>query len=146
MSFLSKSNFVFIYKTRPIKNRRTSNHSILITLMFWKSSAKVLFVSFDMKDDSKLFRTTNNFKDKNLHAMIIFLKVPTREHWTGEVSADEWVPVFPVFNWPLVLWKKYFVFIKTTYSSRYSFVAGNSRYSLYQLSRIVQWTFSHSTN
>ncbi len=28
-----------------------------------------------------------------------------REHWTGEVSADEWVPIFPVYNWPLVLWK-----------------------------------------
>jgi len=47
----------------------------------------------------------------------------TREHWTLEVSADKWVPVFLVFNWPLVLWKKYFVFIKMTYSSRYSFVA-----------------------
>jgi len=42
----------------------------------------------------------------------------TREHLTGEVSADEWVPVFPVFNWPLVLWKIYFVLIKMTYSSR----------------------------
>jgi len=52
-----------------------------------------------------------------------------REHWTGEVSADEWVPVFPVFNWPLVLWKKYFVLIKTAYSSRYSFVACNSWYA-----------------
>jgi len=52
-----------------------------------------------------------------------------REHWTGEVSADERVPVFPVFNWPLVLWKKYFVLIKRTYSSRYSFVACNSRYA-----------------
>ncbi len=52
-----------------------------------------------------------------------------REHWTGEVPADKRVPVFPVFNWPLVLWKKYFVFIKTTYSSRYSFVACNSRYA-----------------
>jgi len=51
-----------------------------------------------------------------------------REHWTGEVVADEWVPVF---NWPLVLWKKYFVFIKMTYSSRYSFVACNSLYSLW---------------
>jgi len=49
--------------------------------------------------------------------------VQTREHWTGEVSADEWVPVFPVFNWPLVLRKKYFVYLKMTYSSRYSFVA-----------------------
>jgi len=49
-----------------------------------------------------------------------------REHWTGEVLADEWVPIFPVLNRPLVLWKKYFVFIKTTYSSRYSFVACNS--------------------
>ncbi len=49
-----------------------------------------------------------------------------REHWRGEVSADKWVPVFPVFNWSLVLWKKYFVFLKTTYSSRYSFVACNS--------------------
>jgi len=53
----------------------------------------------------------------------------TREHWTGEVSADKWVPVFPVFNRPLVLWNKYFVFIKTTYSSRYSFIACNSRYA-----------------
>jgi len=52
-----------------------------------------------------------------------------REHWTLKVSADKWVPVFLVFNWPLVLWKKYFVFIKTTYSSRYSFVACNSRYA-----------------
>jgi len=48
-------------------------------------------------------------------------KTMTREHWKGEMSADEWVPVFPVFNWPLVLWKKYFVIIKMTYSSRYSF-------------------------
>jgi len=53
----------------------------------------------------------------------------TREHWTGEVSADEWLPVFPVFNWPLVLWKKYFVFIKMTYSRRYAFAACNSRYA-----------------
>jgi hypothetical protein len=50
-------------------------------------------------------------------------------HWTGEVLADKWVPVFPVFNRPLVLWKKYFVFMKRTYSSRYSFVACNSRYA-----------------
>ncbi len=33
-----------------------------------------------------------------------------REHRTGEVSAYKWVPVFPVFNWPLVLWKKIFCF------------------------------------
>ncbi len=31
-----------------------------------------------------------------------------REHWKGEVLADEWVPVFPAFNRPLVLWKKVF--------------------------------------
>ncbi len=42
------------------------------------------------------------------------------------MSADEWVPVFPVFNWPLVWWKKYFVFIKTTYSSGYSFAYVNT--------------------
>jgi len=52
-----------------------------------------------------------------------------REHWIGEVSADKWVPNFPVFIWPLVLWKNYFVFIKMTYSSRYSFVAFNSWYA-----------------
>jgi len=31
---------------------------------------------------------------------------------TGEVSAGEWVPVFPVFNQPLVLWKKIFCLFK----------------------------------
>ncbi len=46
-----------------------------------------------------------------------------------KLSADKWVPIFPVFNWPLVLWKKHFVFLKTTYSSRYSFIACNSRYA-----------------
>jgi len=44
--------------------------------------------------------------------------VVDREHWTWEVSADKWVPVFT-----------YFVFIKMTYSSRYSFIACNSRYA-----------------
>jgi len=28
-----------------------------------------------------------------------------REHWTEEVSADKWVPVFPVLNCPLVFLK-----------------------------------------
>jgi len=42
-----------------------------------------------------------------------------REHWAGEVSADKLVHVFPISNWTLVKWKKYFVFIKMTYSSRY---------------------------
>jgi len=30
------------------------------------------------------------------------------EHWTGEVSVDKWVPIFPVFNWLLELWIKIF--------------------------------------
>jgi len=60
-----------------------------------------------------------------------------REHWTGEVSADKWVPILPAFYWPLVFWKKYFVFIKTTYSSRYSFIACNSRYDKYSLHQTV---------
>jgi len=49
----------------------------------------------------------------------------SREHWTGEVSADKWISVFPVFNWPLV---KIFN-LKKTYASRYSFLACNSRYA-----------------
>ncbi len=39
------------------------------------------------------------------------------------IAGYKWVPSFLVFNRPLVLWKKYFVFLKTTYSSRYSFVS-----------------------
>jgi len=53
----------------------------------------------------------------------------TREHWTGEVSADEWVSVFPVVLLADDIMKKKFVFIKMTYSSRYSFVAWDSRYA-----------------
>ena len=52
-----------------------------------------------------------------------------REHWTGEVSAYDWVPVFPVFNRLLVFWKNKFVLIKTTHSSGNSFVACNARYA-----------------
>jgi len=69
---------------------------------------------------------------KNYILVLIWYRCQCREYWTGEVSADEWVPVFPVFPvfyWPLVLWKIYFVFIKMTYSSRYSFVACNSWYA-----------------
>ena len=50
-----------------------------------------------------------------------------REHWTGEESAEEWVPIFPVFNLLLVLCKNFCVFKETTYSSRFSFVACNSQ-------------------
>jgi len=55
-----------------------------------------------------------------------------REHWTGEVSA-------------VGIMKKKFVFIKTTYSSRYSFVPCNSRYALYSLTSISNIR-GHSNN
>ena len=51
----------------------------------------------------------------------------TREHWTGEVSEHEWVPIFPVFNQLLVIWKKYYVFEEMTLSSGYSCIACNNQ-------------------
>ena len=62
-----------------------------------------------------------------------------REHWKGEVLAYKWIPVFPVFNWLLVLWKKYLVLKEPTSSSRYSFVACNSLYAKYSTYNFYCW-------
>jgi len=51
-----------------------------------------------------------NFGKAKLPTYIII--TDTREHWTGEVSADEWVPVFPVFLLAVGIMKKTFCLYK----------------------------------
>jgi len=52
------------------------------------------------------------FNDYLLLHKIFYLKSLSRDHWKGEVSADEWVPVFPVFLLAIGIMKKNVVFIK----------------------------------
>ncbi len=46
------------------------------------------------------------FFDKNVDFSHVFFMYLSREYWTEEVSADQWVPIFPVFNRLLVLQNK----------------------------------------
>ncbi len=46
------------------------------------------------------------FNDYLLLHKIFYLKSLSRDHWKGEVSADEWVPVFPVFLLAIGIMKK----------------------------------------
>jgi len=55
-----------------------------------------------------------------------------REHWTREMVANNWIPIFPVD-----IMKKNFVLKETTHSSRYSNVACNFRYAKYSLLCVI---------
>ena len=58
-----------------------------------------MFFFFKEQKISMIFEKSEN---KNVGKIYPIVKVC----WTGELSAYNWVPVFPVYNWLLLWYKK----------------------------------------
>ncbi len=83
----------------------------------------------DVKTKSIRYINRDDCADLGLLMCIAIISLKAGNTEQGKCPLMNEYLFFLIFFWPLVLWIKYFVFIKMTFSSRYSFVACNSRYA-----------------
>jgi len=86
----------------------------------FKAVGVVVEIDFSLKPNHhnqvKIFQICGtHFKYYNcywLQFQMIWTNLLTREHWTGEVLADKWVPVFPLYNWPFMYYEENILFLQ----------------------------------
>jgi len=98
---------------RVTRSTRCQFHQYFTCAFFWRKDncAAFFYLCFGLVE--RILAKKALLYEKCLRKMLINLtSALSREHWSGEVLADKWVSIFPVYNWPLLLWKNILSFKK----------------------------------